>query len=157
MMRQTFLFLFAALLQFTFGGIVSIDNMKLLPFEFTYNYRFVYSDRKPEVEDNQVQLPLEKAYANFDLKMKPVFHIQSNGTDQQQEYRLFIMMGDKKTLAGIILPLEEAREMGKLNNAKQIEEVIDLHASGLPIYGALTISSKTNDTYKYQKSAKIDK
>jgi hypothetical protein len=55
LMRQTFLFLlsFASLLKQICGGIVSIDNMKLLPFEFTYNYRFVYSDRQPEVEENQ--------------------------------------------------------------------------------------------------------
>jgi hypothetical protein len=52
---------------------------------------------------------LEKAYANFDIKMKPVFHLRNNTS---QEYRFFVMMGDRETLGGIILPLETAREMG---------------------------------------------
>jgi hypothetical protein len=34
------------------AGIVSIDGMRLLPFEFTYNYRFVFSDRLHEPEEN---------------------------------------------------------------------------------------------------------
>ena len=58
------------------------------------------------------------------------------------------MLGDRDTLGGIIVPLEIARREGKLNNAKQIEKVIDEHASNLAIYGVMTVS-KANDTYRY--------
>lgn len=52
--RHIFLiFLLSILSVVVNAGIVSIDSMKLLPFEFTYNYRFVYSDRLPEPKDNQ--------------------------------------------------------------------------------------------------------
>ncbi len=56
------------------------------------------------------------------------------------------------------MPLEMARRINELNNASQIEKVIDNHASGLPLYGVITVSKdNTNDTYRYQKSAKIDR
>ena len=47
------LYLFTILATIVSAGIVSIDDMKLLPFEFTYNYRFVFSDRLPEPLNNQ--------------------------------------------------------------------------------------------------------
>lgn len=85
--------------------------------------------------------------------MKPVYH-----TNKTTDYRLFIMLGDRKTLGNIIMPLEMARRKNELNNASQIEKVIDNHASGLPLYGVITVSKdNTNDTYRYQKSAKIDR
>jgi hypothetical protein len=144
--RHTFaVFILSFLLATINAGIVSIDGMRLLPFEFTYNYRFVFSDRLPEPEENQAQLPLEKAYANVNLKLKPIYH---NATNNNSEYRLFVMLGDRETLGGIIVPLEIARKEGKLNNAKQIEKVIDEHASNLAIYGVMTVS-QANDTYRY--------
>ena len=101
------LLILSFLLQSINAGILSIDGMRLLPFEFTYNYRFVFSDRLPEPQENQLQLPLEKAYANVNLKLKPIYH---NATNNNTEYRLFVMLGDRNTLGGIILPLEVARK-----------------------------------------------
>jgi hypothetical protein len=51
--------------------------------------------------------------------------IKKENDTSSNEYRLFILFGDKPTLANIIMPLELAREAGKLNNAQQIEDVID--------------------------------
>ena len=43
---------FLALLACTFvivrAGVIPLDNFNLLPFQFTYNYPYVYSDRVPE-------------------------------------------------------------------------------------------------------------
>lgn len=50
---------------------------------------------------------MEKAYANVNLKLKPIYH---NATNNNSEYRLFVMLGDRETLGGIILPLEIARK-----------------------------------------------
>ena len=49
---HTALLILSFLLLTVNAGIVSIDGMRLLPFEFTYNYRFIFSDRKPERTDN---------------------------------------------------------------------------------------------------------
>jgi hypothetical protein len=57
---------------------------------------------------------LEKAYANINLKLKPIYH---NATNNNTDYLLFVMLGDRDTLGGIILPLEIARKQGELNNA----------------------------------------
>ena len=50
--RHTALLILSFLLLTVNAGIVSIDGMRLLPFEFTYNYRYIFSDRKPERPDN---------------------------------------------------------------------------------------------------------
>jgi hypothetical protein len=56
---------------------------------------------------------------NFDLKIKPVMKgIKKENDTSSNEYRLFILFGDKPTLANIIIPLELAREAAKLNNAQ---------------------------------------
>ena len=59
------------------------------------------------------------------------------------------MQGEKETLGEIIMPLEIARAEGKLNNAKQIEQVIEKHAGRLTVYGALTVVMGKNETYRY--------
>jgi hypothetical protein len=30
------------------AGVIPLDNFNLLPFQFTYNYPYVFSDRVPE-------------------------------------------------------------------------------------------------------------
>ena len=35
------------------AGVIPLDNFNLLPFQFTYNYPYVFSDRVPEDQSDQ--------------------------------------------------------------------------------------------------------
>ena len=38
------------------AGVIPLDNFNLLPFQFTYNYPYVFSDRAPEDQSDQSSL-----------------------------------------------------------------------------------------------------
>ncbi len=59
---------FSLLLAVTHAGIIPLDNFNLLPYQFTYNFPYVYSDRKPE--DVAENTPLQNAYVKVDMKIK---------------------------------------------------------------------------------------
>jgi len=77
------LFLLAS---FASCGIIPLDNVNLLPFQFTYHYRYVFSDR--EDEEHSEDIPLKRASAHINFKIKYF-------NPDTKEHRLFIVLGER--------------------------------------------------------------
>jgi hypothetical protein len=80
------------------AGIISIDNLNLLPYQFSYNFPYVFSDRLPE-EVSEFTV-LGNAYVKVDLKIKQM------GQEANGEHRLFIVMGEREYLQEIAYELD---------------------------------------------------
>ena len=127
------LLLFSAVLIFqTRAGLVPLDNFNLVPYEFTYNFPFVFSDRTSETED----LPLKNAYARVDLKVKML------GKNVTGDHRLFLVIGEREYLKEVGYEIEAERLAGRFRDAKDIEKILNVYGKHLPIYGTLTLSER---------------
>ena len=82
-----------------------MDNFNLLPFQFTYSYPYVFSDRIPE--DQSDQTPLQNAYAKIDLKIKML------GKNITGDHRLFVVLGEREYLQEVAYELESERQSGR--------------------------------------------
>lgn len=68
MSKMRLLLLLSSLSMFARAGIVPMDNFHLLPYQFSYNFPYVFSDRNSE--DVAENTPLNNAYVKVDLKVK---------------------------------------------------------------------------------------
>ena len=86
--------------------MIPLDNFNLLPFQFTYNYPYVFSDRVPEDQSYQ-QSPLQNAFAKIDLKVKML------GKNVTGDHRLFVVLGEREYLQEVAYELESERQSGR--------------------------------------------
>ena len=111
----------------TRAGLIPLDNVNLLPYQFTYNYRYVFSDRVDE--DVAAVTSLKNAYAKISLKVKMLMDSQSG-----EEYRMFVVLGEREYLQEMAIEMDYMRKSSGLKDAKDIESVINIFAAHLPLY-----------------------
>lgn len=100
--------------------------MNLLPFNFEYEYRFVFSDLNPP---NTI---LANAYIKADLRF------QRHGDVPQA---VFMFTADFDTLVVVAQDLESSREQGLLNSADDIEDILSTYSGLFPVYAVVNVTS----------------
>lgn len=105
--------LLLSVLAVTHCNIVSMDDVKLLPYYFDFRNRYVYSDLLDNYKDAQLT-PLKDAIVSAELKIVPRGFKTKNDSSSKmlEEQRLFIFMGDREILSVALSDLETKRTIG---------------------------------------------
>lgn len=132
----------ALLLAVTKANILSIDDLKLIPFYFDYRYRYVYSDFTPESNQTdfvrEIMSPLADAYITLDMKFTPL--------NTNEPCRAFVFFAKSELLEVLILDLESKRVNNQLRSAGDIEAAFRDYSHALTILDSVDIIGNATAT-----------
>lgn len=133
--------LFTLLVGVARANIVSIDELKLVPFYFDFKYRYVFSDfldtegdKSSFVQENMS--PLADAVVQVDLRFTPI------GT--QEASKAFVFVAESELLEVVLLDLESKRVNGYLKSAGDLAAVLKDYAHAFTVYEEVPIDANSS-------------